>query len=827
MSNGKLIQILPFLDWFRTYNIGRFRMDFVGGLTVALVLVPQSMAYAQLAGLPSYYGLYAAFLPPTIAALFGSSRQLATGPVAVVSLMTATALEPLATAGGPQYIAYAILLALLVGVFQLVLGLLRLGVVVNFLSHPVIIGFTNAAALIIATSQLSKFFGVTIDNADHHYETVFDVVKSAVHYTHVPTILLAVLAIAIMVVLRRVNRRIPNVLVAVMATTVISWAVGFEKNALSDLDHIRDDVTQHLVPQYCDAVRQLDQKLENRVHLRTLFERAADSSGVQDVRTLELRQQLELLGIEIEHREEEVRHLRYQLRHRLFAAFQGDDGQLWFQPQELATDQSGRYGGTWRLRVGNQELDRGAMVMTGGGAVVGNIPKGLPAITIPKADKSAILRLFPMAMIISLLGFMEAISIAKAMAAKTGQLLDPNQELIGQGLANIVGAAGQSYPVSGSFSRSAVNLQAGAYSGLSNVISSLVVVIVLLFLTPLLYHLPQSVLASIIMMAVISLVGVKAFVHAWRAQRHDGFVALITFVGTLLFAPHLDRGILIGVILSLLLYLIRNMKPALAMLSLHTDGTYRDRMRFGLMQCRYVAVIRYGGSLFFANVSYLENSVLETVRAMPELKHVIIVGNGMNEIDASGVDVLGTLLERLHGQGLRVSLSGLNDRVIETLSRCGLLAKIGEENLYRNASRAINAIWESAHEGGDEAECPLRMVPTMRLPVSEDAAHRMDEKWLQAGEAGRSGPGETAPIPPQAQTIKQKTVTLTISGMIDNTCAAKVERALGRVHGVVHVETNYELGRALVSVDSQASPDAAALIEAVKNAGYTAAVEER
>lgn len=198
-------------------------MDFVGGLTVALVLVPQSMAYAQLAGLPSYYGLYAAFLPPTIAALFGSSRQLATGPVAVVSLMTATALEPLATAGGPQYIAYAILLALLVGVFQLVLGLLRLGAVVNFLSHPVIIGFTNAAALIIATSQLSKFFGVTIDNADHHYETVFDVVKSAVHYTHVPTMLLAVLAIAIMVVLRKVNRRIPNVLVAVMATTLISW----------------------------------------------------------------------------------------------------------------------------------------------------------------------------------------------------------------------------------------------------------------------------------------------------------------------------------------------------------------------------------------------------------------------------------------------------------------------------------------------------------------------------------------------------------------------------------------------------------------------------
>ncbi len=187
--------------------------------------------------------------------------------------------------------------------------------------------------------------------------------------------------------------------------------------------------------------------------------------------------------------------------------------------------------------------------MTGGGAVVGVIPRGLPSLTMPKIDLKTLLHLFPYAAIISLLGFMEAISIAKAMAGKTGQRLDPNQELIGQGLANIFGSIGESYPTSGSFSRSEVNLQAGAVSGLSSVFTSLTVVIVLLFFTPLLYHLPQPVLAAVIMMAVIGLVNVSGFIHAWNAQWYDGAISIITFIATLAFAPHLDKGIMIGVVL--------------------------------------------------------------------------------------------------------------------------------------------------------------------------------------------------------------------------------------------------------------------------------------
>jgi MFS superfamily sulfate permease-like transporter len=205
-------RLLTVLSWPAVYKMDSLKADILAGLTVALVLIPQSLAYAELAGLPPYYGLYASFLPPLVASLFGSSRQLATGPVAVVSLLTATALEPLATAGSQQYIAYAILLALLVGIFQFSLGVFKLGLVVNFISHPVVNGFTNAAALIIASSQLPKLLGVYVDKAPHHYETIFRILKAAWHYTHWPTLFMATLAFVIMYGLKRLAPRIPNVI---------------------------------------------------------------------------------------------------------------------------------------------------------------------------------------------------------------------------------------------------------------------------------------------------------------------------------------------------------------------------------------------------------------------------------------------------------------------------------------------------------------------------------------------------------------------------------------------------------------------------------------
>lgn len=723
--NGSLTsRLVPFLGWFEKYNITRLRLDFVAGVTVALVLVPQSMAYAQLAGLPAYYGLYASFLPPLIAALFGSSRQLATGPVAMVSLMTSTALEPLATAGSEQYIAYAILLALLVGIFQFLLGVLRLGLVINFLSHPVVTGFTNAAALIIATSQLSKLFGVTVESAAHQYETVYNVIVAAVHFVHWPTLGLAALAFLVMIVLRRLSPRLPNVLVAVALTTLISWAIGFEKNQKADISQIQDAETVGLISAYNLSYDSLNQVADKRLTLRQRYDELSSHHGTRSTEAILLEHQLELASLEVDRLKEETKLLRAELRRVQFCAITQPGGQEIFEPR--SGDAATSCNATWRLRVGNRTINMQELALTGGGEVVGNVPRGLPALKPPMFETSTALHLFSMAMIISLLGFMEAISIAKAIAARTGQRLNPNQELIGQGLGNIVGSFAQSYAVSGSFSRSAVNLQAGAVTGMSNVFSTVVVVSVLLFMTPLLYHLPQSVLAAIIMMAVVGLVNVKTFVHAWRAQKYDGAISIITFVTTLAFAPHIDRGIMIGVFLSLVLYLLRSMKPAIAMLALHNDGTYRNRTRFDLRQCRHIAVIRYAGSLFFANVSYLEDQVIDTVRSMPELKHVLIVANGINELDTSGVDTLETLIDRLHGQDLKVSISGLNDDVLDTLRRTGLLARIGEENTYRNASRAISNIWDAAHEGSDETECPLRVVPTIKWKIADDAMIRKD-----------------------------------------------------------------------------------------------------
>ncbi len=274
-----LKRLFPFLTWLEGYTVSRLQADVIAGLTVALVLIPQSMAYAQLAGLPPYYGLYAAFLPPMIAALFGSSRQLATGPVAVVSLMTFASLAPLATTGSERFIAYAIVLALMVGVVQLALGLLRLGLVVNFLSHPVVNGFTNAAAIIIATSQLSKMFGVHVDTAEHHYETIIRVVQAAVRFTHWPTFFLGALAFAIMYTLKRTAPRVPNVLVAVTITTVISWAVGYQHNAEVKASAIQSPKALELVGSFNATLAEINRLGEERTEATRRLEEAKASGN--------------------------------------------------------------------------------------------------------------------------------------------------------------------------------------------------------------------------------------------------------------------------------------------------------------------------------------------------------------------------------------------------------------------------------------------------------------------------------------------------------------------------------------------------------------------
>lgn len=580
-----LRRFFPFLNWIgdlKDPNI--LRADFIAGLTVALVLIPQSMAYANLAGLPAYFGLYIALMPVIVAALWGSSRQLGTGPVAVVSIMTATTVAGIL--GGTatenpellgQYVALATFLALLVGMFQFLLGIFRLGMIVNFLSHPVVVGFTNAAALVIGLSQLSKIFGVSMPGSpsDHFLTVRIWGVLQQMGETHLPTLIMGLAAFAVMMLMKKYTPKLPGVLVAVAATTFISYLIGFE--AL-------------------------------------------------------------------------------------------------------------------------------------GGKVVGQIPDGLPSIQMPGITLDQVGYLTTSAIIIALVGFMEAISIAKAMAAKTKDHIDPNQELIGQGLANIAGSFTQAYPASGSFSRSAVNLNAGAKTGFSSVVTAIIVVITLLFLTPLLYDLPKAVLAAVIMMAVFGLINFKSVKHAWNANKHDGIASIVTFVATLGFAPHIEQGILIGTGLAIVLYLYRTMSPRIAFLGRYKDGTLRDiRVHTDLPVDEKVVAMRFDGSLYFANVSYFEDAILKAVADNKKAKFILVVGDGINQLDASGEEVLHHLVTRLHDNGVQLVFSGLKRQILQIMERTNLLGHIGQQYIHATADQALEAIYQqldAAAEG--EVYCPLR-----------------------------------------------------------------------------------------------------------------------
>ncbi len=682
---------LPFLDWFPMSGV-QIRADLLAGLTVALVLIPQSMAYAQLAGMPSYSGLYAAFLPVMVGALWGSSRQLSTGPVAIVALLTASALAPLATSGSEQYIALAILLALMVGLIQLALGLFRLGAIVNLLSHPVIIGFTNAAAIIIALSQLNKLLGVPMGRSENFLNDIRSVLLQ-VGDTHWPTLAMGAGALALMLLMKRYLPRWPNVLVAVALATLLSWQLGFERLRTVAPEAVRDAAAQTLVADYL-AGRQRIAGLEAEVaEARVALARASAASGgelARKARRAELEYRLDLAQAHLEEavRENQARFKSLAGMRFVLAEDGRGGGQLY--------DEGGAPAGAdraevWRLK----KLDDDGLHLTGGGEVVGAIPPGLPSLSVPDVGWSDFTALLSAALVISLVAFMEAISIAKAMAARTRARIDPNRELVGQGLANIVGAASQSFPVSGSFSRSAVNLNAGAATGLSSVFAGLLVLLTLLFLTSLLYHLPQAVLAAVIMLAVLGLINPGAMRHAWHTHRHDGLAALVTFAATLAFAPHLDMGILFGAVVAIALFLHRRMRPRGEILGQHPDGVLGGLDTHGLAPIsRTVVPVRFDGELTFVNVSYFEDMMLEAVRRFPEAKAILLIGSSINEIDVSGEEKLADIARRLEQGGVKLYLSGLKKQVLEVLERADIHKTLPPERIFRSKEQALKTLLE-------------------------------------------------------------------------------------------------------------------------------------
>jgi SulP family sulfate permease len=707
----RLQRFFPFLRWL-PYGRAALRADFLAGLTVALVLVPQSMAYAQLAGLPAYYGLYAAFLPVMVAALWGSSSQLGTGPVAVVSLLTASALTPLAAAGSEAFIALAIMLALLVGIVQLVLGVFKLGVIVNFLSHPVIVGFTNAAAMIIGLSQVNKLIGVPMGRSEHFIEDIWGVAK-LVGDTHLPTLAMGATAIVIMWVVRRKAPRLPGVLIAVAVTTTASWLIGFERNAVAAIDQVAEPEARALLTEFVRTEARI-KEINDQIAARTIEMKALRKErGELSHEVVTLNYEVDLLRLQVKDREDENRRRNRAIRSVVFervAGAGGQTGELHAEGRVPAGKVSD--GHRWRIARAAQ----GDMKLTGGGEVVGKVPEGLPSVGMPTVSWDMLRSLLSAAIVISLVGFMEAISIAKAIAAKTKQKIDPNQELIGQGLANIVGSLTQAFPVSGSFSRSAVNINAGAKTGMSSVFTGLFVLLTLLFLTPLLYHLPQAVLAAVIIMAVIGLINFEAVQHAWRASRHDGIAAVVTFVATLAFAPHLDSGIMIGAGLAIGLYLYRTMSPRVAILGRHVDGSLRDAAVHNLPASDLVTAVRFDGRLYFANVSFFEDAILGAVAANPKAPYLLVVGNGINELDASGEEVMHHLVERLRDNGVTVVFSGLKKQVIDVMRATGLFDYISQQHIFATADMALEAIhaW-AAERGEDDVASPLRPLPVKRF----------------------------------------------------------------------------------------------------------------
>ncbi|MHB1360192.1 MAG: SulP family inorganic anion transporter [Rhodocyclaceae bacterium] len=717
IASSWLLRLFPFLAWFPVNSI-ILRGDLIAGITGALVLVPKAMAYAQLAGLPVYFGLYTAFIPAILGALWGSSRQLATGPVAIVSLMTAAAVAPLAVPMSEEFIGLVLLLTLLVGVIQFSLGALKLGTIVNFVSHPVILGFMNAAAIIIALSQLDMLLGIPKGRSDFFLKDIWEML-GYLPLTHLPTLAMSAFALALMLVLKKIPLLAkPSILIAVIITTLISYAIGFEHKSLGAPEEIADPTTRSFVTGYIQTDAQIA-ALNGIITTRSAAMRAAEKEHSE--RTIvNLSHQIDLLHIELAGAEQQNKQRMHQLRRVIFErghAPENEPAMLYLTgqvPPGVATD-----GRQWHIK----KIEDGALKLVGGGDVIGKVPEGLPAFRIPTLGLDAILSLLSAALIIALVAFMESISMAKAIAAQSKQRVDPNQELIGQGLSNLGGAFFQCYPACGSFTGSAINLQAGAKTGFAMVFNGLFVAVTLLFLTPFLYHLPKAVLAVIILLAVAGLITPAALRHTWRASRFDGIAALVTFVATLAFAPHLDKGIMIGAALAILLHMYHTMSPRVAILGRFKDGTLRDAKVNNLPASDVITAVRFDGRLYFANVSHFENAILEAVAANPEAPYLLIVGNGINDLDASGEEVIHHLVDRLNENGIVVIFAGLKKQVIDVLRATGLWEKIGARRFFATSEQALQAIYSRA-EYADEDD-PFKPPP--RTPRANSLATKLHD----------------------------------------------------------------------------------------------------
>ncbi|MDP4548044.1 SulP family inorganic anion transporter [Marinobacter sp. MDS2] len=550
-----LKRYLPILQWAPVYGRGEATSDLIAAAIVTVMLIPQSLAYALLAGLPAQVGLSASILPLVAYAIFGTSRTLSVGPVAVVSLMTAAALAPLAALGSAEYIAGAVLIAIMSGLMLTVMGALKLGFLANFLSHPVISGFISASGLVIAASQLKHILGV---QASGH--NLLDIGRS----------LLSAFG----------DINAPTLLVGAGTLLFLCWA---------------------------------------RHGLKPLLEKLGLTSRLADI----LTKTAPILAVLVT---------------------------TWL---------------AWLLRLDQQ-----------GVRLVGDIPSGLPSFTLPSLDPALWSQLAVSALLISVVGFVESVSVGQTLAAKRRQRIDPDQELIGLGAANLSAGFSGGMPVTGGFSRSVVNFDAGAETPAAGAYAAVGIGLAALFLTPAIAWLPQATLAATIIVAVVTLVDLPALRRTFRYSRTDFGAMLATIVLTLVHS--VEAGIIAGVGLSIGLFLYRTSRPHCAVLG-RVPGTehFRNVLRHDVEVCPKVTFLRVDESLYFANARFLEETVIELVARELELKDLVLVCPAINLIDASALESLEAMNERLSDAGVRLHLSEVKGPVMDRLKGTELLERLG------------------------------------------------------------------------------------------------------------------------------------------------------
>jgi sulfate permease, SulP family len=564
-----MLPSLPLLQWGRAYSRETLLGDGVAAVIVTIMLIPQSLAYAMLAGLPPEVGLYASVAPLLLYAVFGTSRVLAVGPVAVVSLMTAAAIGEHAAAGSPEYWAVAITLAFLSGVLLLVMGLLRLGFLANFLSHPVISGFISASGILIAASQLKTLMGVKAEG--HNFLDLSVSLLSQLGQVHVLTLAIGAATVAF-----------------------LFWVRSGLKPLLQRLG---------LKPRLADVV--------------------AKTGPVAAIAVTSLL--------------------------------------------------------TWALDWQGQ-----------GVKIVGTVPQGLPPFTLPLWDLSLWQQLMVPALLISVVGFVESVSVGQTLAAKRRQRIEPDQELVALGASNLGAAFTGGFPVTGGFARSVVNFDAGAQTPAAGVFTAAGILLASLFLTPALYYLPQATLAATIVVAVLSLVDFSILRKSWNYAKSDFVAVLATLLATLTIG--VETGLVVGVAVSLALYLFRTSRPHMAEVGL-VAGTehFRNVQRHTVVTSPKVLSLRVDESLYFANSRALEDRINNAVANRPAMEHVVLQCSAINDIDASALESLETIDQRLRGAGLRLHLSEVKGPVMDRLKNTEFLQHLSGQ-VFLTHFQAIHAL---------------------------------------------------------------------------------------------------------------------------------------